>query len=75
MHVTIPVASTATIYVPAVGPSVVMESGFPAGSVPGLKYLGMVDGAAAYAASSGVYNFSSRDAAAVPARLTGLTPR
>jgi hypothetical protein len=75
MHVTIPVASTATIYVPAVGPSVVMESGLPAGSVPGLKYLGMVDGAAAYAASSGVYNFSSRDAAAVPARLTGLTPR
>lgn len=73
MNVTIPPGATATIYVPAPNAAVVRESGAPAYSVPGLRYLRMENGAAVFAAVSGAYVFTSADAAAAPARLTATT--
>jgi len=63
MNVTIPVGSTATIYVPAASAKLVKESGMPATAAPGLKYLRMENGAAVYAVGSGSYAFSSNDTA------------
>ena len=70
MAVTIPVGTTATVYVPASDPSVVKESGVLASSAPGVTYLGLSSGAAMYSVGSGTYSFTS---SILPAAPTGLT--
>lgn len=65
MDITIPPNTTATVYVPAENEMSVTESGRPAAKVPGIKFLGLGRGAAAYAVGSGTYKFSSL----VPRRL------
>ena len=72
MNVTIPPSATATIHVPAPNAAMVRESGLPAASAPGLKYLRMETGAAVFAAGSGSYAFTSADAAAAPARVIAV---
>lgn len=69
MNVTIPIGSTATIYVPGANLSFVKESGVPATSAPGVNYLHMEDGAAVFAVGSGNYQFSSADMVTAPSRL------
>jgi alpha-L-rhamnosidase len=59
MDVTIPLNTTATVCVPAAEETSVTESGQPAAKVPGIKFLGLNHGAAAYAVGSGIYKFSS----------------
>ena len=59
LDVTIPVGSTATIYFPAASASMVRESGLPAVSSAGVKYLAMENGAAIFAVGSGSYSFTS----------------
>jgi alpha-L-rhamnosidase len=70
MNVTIPIGSTATVYVPAANADLVKENGLPAGRSLGVKFLRMDGGAAVYAVDSGSYSFSSADGAVNP---TGLT--
>ena len=59
MDITIPVNTTATVYVPTEADASVTESGQPAAKVPGIKFLGLNDGKAAYSVGSGTYKFSS----------------
>ncbi len=59
MDVVIPPNTSARIFVPARDKSAVTESGKPAGSSPGVKFLRMESGAAVYAVSSGAYQFQS----------------
>ena len=65
MDVTIPVNTTATVYVPAKDEAGVTESGKPAAQAAGVKFLRMGNGAAAYAVGSGVYQFQ----ASLPPRM------
>jgi hypothetical protein len=58
MDVVIPPNTSATIVVPAKDAASVTESGKPALSAPGLKFLRMEDGAAVFAAGSGRYRFA-----------------
>jgi alpha-L-rhamnosidase len=57
--VTVPVNTTATVYIPAKAAASVTESGRPAGETPGLKYLRTTAGAAVYEIGSGSYHFAS----------------
>jgi len=57
--VTVPVNTTATVYVPASDAASVNESERPAGETPGIKYLRMEAGAAVYEIGSGTYHFVS----------------
>jgi alpha-L-rhamnosidase len=57
MEVTIPVNTTATVFVPAKDAASVTESGQPAASAEGVKFLRMEKGAAVYAVGSGTYRF------------------
>jgi alpha-L-rhamnosidase len=65
MDVTIPINTTATVYVPArdeagvaeSGPSTSLRAGKPAGKVEGVKFLRMENGAAVYKVGSGRYVF------------------
>lgn len=59
LEVTIPANTSATINVPTAEAAAVLESGQPATSVAGLKFLRMENGAAVFAAESGSYRFSS----------------
>ena len=59
MDITIPINTTATIYVPAMKETSVTESGVPAAKAPGINFLGLRQGAAVYAVGSGSYHFSS----------------
>ena len=59
MDVTIPINTTATVYVPAKNASGVTESGKPAAKVEGVKFLKMENNAAIYAVGSGTYRFQS----------------
>ena len=59
MDVTIPINTTAQVYVPAKDAAGVMESGKPAGNADGLKFLRMESGAAVFEAGSGCYQFTS----------------
>ncbi|MCX6878638.1 MAG: family 78 glycoside hydrolase catalytic domain [Verrucomicrobia bacterium] len=59
MEVTIPINTSATVYVPAKDQAGVSESGKPAAPAAGVKFLRMEDGAAVYAVGSGVYQFQS----------------
>jgi alpha-L-rhamnosidase len=57
--VSIPVNTTATVYVPAQDATSVTESGKSASDAPGIKYLRMEAGAAVYEIGSGSYHFAS----------------
>jgi len=59
MDVTIPANTTATVHVPAADAAAVMESGKPAATADGVKFIGMQDGAAVYAVGSGIHQFQS----------------
>ena len=59
MDLTIPVNTTATVYVPAKEAAGVTESGKPAAQAKGVKFLRMEDGSAVYEVGSGCYQFCS----------------
>ena len=59
MDVTIPVNTTATVYVPAKDPAGVTESGKSVEKVPGVKFLRIQSNTAVYAVGSGTYQFQS----------------
>ena len=60
MEVTIPVNTTATIYVPAKNAAAVTESGKAIDKAGGVKYLRMENRAAVYEVGSGSYRFESK---------------
>lgn len=57
LEVTIPVSTTATVYVPAASPSAVRETGKPAAESPGVQFLRQEPGTAVYQIQSGSYSF------------------
>jgi alpha-L-rhamnosidase len=57
--IVVPPNATATVYVPAKEQDAVTESGKPAGSSAGVKFLRMENGAAVYDIGSGSYSFAS----------------
>ncbi|MCC2669971.1 MAG: alpha-rhamnosidase [Armatimonadetes bacterium] len=59
LSVTVPVNTTATIYVPTSDASQVTEGGKPASRAVGLKLLRSENGAAIYEAGSGTYRFTA----------------
>jgi alpha-L-rhamnosidase len=59
LEVTIPVNTTATVYVPTRRPTGVTESGRPAGSAPGVTEKTPDDGFAVFEVESGRYRFSA----------------
>jgi alpha-L-rhamnosidase len=59
LAVTIPVNTTATVYVPATGIEEVTESGKPASSSPGVRFLRMDVGNAVFEVGSGHYKFAA----------------
>ncbi|MBN2581285.1 MAG: family 78 glycoside hydrolase catalytic domain [Pirellulales bacterium] len=59
LRVEVPPNSSATVFVPADDPSSVAESGRPAAQSPGVRFIGMTDGTAAYEVGSGRYTFSA----------------
>lgn len=59
MNVTVPVGSTATVYVPVKTGEEVTESGSPAASSEYVDFAGREDGYAVYKVESGVYQFKS----------------
>ncbi|MEI6605491.1 MAG: family 78 glycoside hydrolase catalytic domain [Verrucomicrobiota bacterium] len=59
MDVTIPINTSATVYVPAKDAAGVTEAGKPAGQAAGVKFLKMDNGAAVFAVESGTYQFNS----------------
>jgi len=60
LDVTIPPNTTATVRIPAKDDASVTESGKPAATVAGLKFLRMEQGTAVYQAFSGTYAFTSK---------------
>ena len=60
MEIAIPANTTATVYVPTADAQSVTESGKPAASAAGLKFLRMESGAAVFEAGSGTYHFVSK---------------
>jgi hypothetical protein len=69
MRITIPVGATATVYVPAVNPGVVHESGHLAATASGVTFLRTEPGVAVYSVKSGTYAFSSVDSPSRPGTL------
>jgi hypothetical protein len=59
MDVTIPINTTATVYVPAKDAAGVTESGTLATKANGVKFLRIDNGAAVYEGGSGTYRFQS----------------
>lgn len=59
MEVTIPVNTSATVHVPCKDAAGVTESGKPAATAVGVKFLRTENGAAVYAVRSGSYRFES----------------
>jgi len=60
MDITIPLNTTATVYVPAKDVAAVTESGRHAAEAEGVKFLRMENGAAVYEVGSGCYQFTAR---------------
>ncbi len=60
LDVTVPANTTATVFVPTVDPSTVLESGRPATQSPDVKFLRSEKGVAVYRIESGRYSFSSK---------------
>jgi len=58
MEVTVPVGSSAKVYVPTESEQSVTESGKPIESDAGIEFTGMEEGYAIYKVGSGQYNFS-----------------
>ena len=59
MDVTIPVNTSATVFVPSKDGAGVTESGKPAAQAQGVKFLRRENGAAILAVGSGTYRFQS----------------
>jgi alpha-L-rhamnosidase len=59
-RITVPVNTTATVWVPASEASRVTESGQPASQSPGVKFLKMEKERAVFLVGSGNYRFESR---------------
>ena len=59
MNVSIPVNTTATVYVPAKLGSEVTESGISASKAVGVEFSGMENGKAVFKVKSGIYTFQS----------------
>ncbi len=57
-RVTVPVNTTATVYVPAAKAEAVREGNGPAANAPGVRYLRQDEGYAVFAVSSGEYRFT-----------------
>jgi len=60
MEITVPVGSTATVYVPALSAEEVMESDVEAAKSKGVNFDKMEDGYAIYQIGSGEYNFKTK---------------
>jgi len=60
LEITIPINTTANVYVPAKDAAGVTESGKPADQAQGVKFLRMESGAAVYEVGSGCYKFEAR---------------
>jgi alpha-L-rhamnosidase len=58
LEVTIPANTTATVHVPAKDAAAVTESGKPASTAEGVKFLRMENGAALFEVGSGTYRFA-----------------
>jgi alpha-L-rhamnosidase len=59
LNVTVPANSTAEVHIPANNCGDVRESGKPAASARGMRFLRMAGGRAVYEVGSGVYHFTS----------------
>jgi alpha-L-rhamnosidase len=59
LEVTVPVNTTATVYVPAKDAGTVTEGGQPVAQAQGVKFLREENGAAVYEIGSGTYEFAS----------------
>ena len=59
LNITIPANTTATVFMPASAADTVTESGRPAATVPGVKFLRMEPAAAIYEIASGAYQFAA----------------
>jgi alpha-L-rhamnosidase len=57
--ISIPVNTTATVYVPAADAQAVRESGLPAANAPGVQFLRKEQAAAVFAVGSGTYQFEA----------------
>jgi hypothetical protein len=60
MEVSIPVNTSARIYIPAAFPEQITENGMPAKEADGLTFSGMEEGYAVFEAGSGDYSFEVR---------------
>jgi alpha-L-rhamnosidase len=60
LNVTVPVNTTATVYVPASDASHVMESGKPAANATGVKWVRNENGAVVFEVGSGDYEFVAK---------------
>ena len=60
LNTTIPVNTTATVYIPAGNADDVTESNKPVGQVEGVRFLGIQSGRAVYRIGSGSYTFVSK---------------
>ena len=61
MDISVPVSSTATVFVPATDPGTVLESGISTDESSGVDFLRMEDGYAVYKVGSGDYSFQVKD--------------
>ncbi|MFO1492268.1 MAG: family 78 glycoside hydrolase catalytic domain [Kiritimatiellia bacterium] len=59
LAVTVPANTTAEVFIPAAAPGDVHESGGPAASAPGVKFLRLDKGKAVFEVGSGRYEFTS----------------
>jgi alpha-L-rhamnosidase len=59
LKVTVPVSTSATIYVPSSDVGQITESGHPAAQSPGLQFLREENGCGVFAAGAGTYSFVS----------------
>jgi alpha-L-rhamnosidase len=59
-HITVPVNTTATVFVPATSQDVVTEDSQPAAEAAGVKFVRMDDDRAVFEVDSGDYRFKSQ---------------
>jgi alpha-L-rhamnosidase len=60
LDLTVPVNTTAAVYVPAAGPGAVTEGGVPAAQAKGVEFLRMEEGCAVFEVAGGAYTFRTR---------------
>lgn len=77
LTVTVPVNTTATVYLPGANSAQVTESGRPATPGEGVRFIGVEDGRSAFAVGSGTYAFAVPYAGAAVggATITGANGR